>query len=169
VPAYSAVKPELGFKLLEVPYIPAFEESYLPASLTSEKYANLIAEGSKVETIGTSTVLVTFNWSPGTERYKKIEKFVNAFFANMDKLRQSPRHPVWKDVNIAASIRGWQRFPAAQQWLDRQAAEAKAKAPPPDDASQARTQAAKAAPFNQAEQERLFKEFMEWSRTRPKR
>jgi hypothetical protein len=96
---------------------------------------------------------------------------VQAFFASMDKLRQSPRHPVWKEVNIGASIRGWQRFPAAQQWLDHQAAEASAKAPssPGLDLTQARAQAAKAAPGNAGEQERLFKEFLEWSRTRAKR
>jgi TRAP transporter TAXI family solute receptor len=171
VPAYTTVKPDMGFKLLEVPYIPQFEESYLPASVTGEQYPALIAAGSKVQTIGTSTVLISFNWPPGSERYRKIEKFVQAFFAGMDKLRQSPRHPVWKDVNIGASIRGWQRFPAAQQWLDHQAAQAAAKAPlsPGLDLTQARAQAAKAAPGNAGEQERLFREFLEWSRNRPRR
>ena len=68
---------------------------------------------------------------------------------------------------MAATIRGWQRFPAAQQWLDRQAAEAAAKAKAAAERhrrTQARAQAAKAAPHDAAEQERLFKEFMEWSR-----
>jgi uncharacterized protein len=123
-----------------------------------------------VQTIATSTILITFNWALGTERYRKIEKFVHAFFSNFDKLREPPRHPTWRSVNVAATVRGWQRFPAAQQWLDRQAAEAKSKAPPPSiDLSLARAQAAKAAPFDTAEQERLFKEFLEWSRGRAKR
>jgi TRAP-type uncharacterized transport system substrate-binding protein len=167
VPAFGVLKNDSGFKFLEVPYVPAFEESYLPAKLTSSHYNNLIPEGSSVQTIGTSTVLITYNWSPGTEQYRKLEKFVNAFFTNMDRLRQPPHHPVWKDVNIGASIRGWQRFPAAQQWLDRQAVEAVAKAPPKGiDVDQARALATKAVPNDPAEQERLFKEFLEWSRNK---
>jgi uncharacterized protein len=176
VPPFAGVKAEWGFKFLEVPYIAAFEESYLPASLAGETYPNLVAKGSSVQTIATSTVLITYNWTPGTERYKKIEKFVNAFFSNFDKLRKPPHHPAWLDVNIGASLRGWQRFPAAQQWLDRQAAEAAAKAKVKAtpalsgvDPALARAQAAKAAPHDAAEQERLFKEFLEWSRKRPKR
>jgi TRAP-type uncharacterized transport system substrate-binding protein len=172
VPAYPAVSPEWGFKLLEVPYVPALEQDYVPATLTGANYPNLIAADGRVETIATSFVLVTFNWGRGTERYRKIETFVNAFFANIDKLMQPPRHTTWKQFNIAASIKGWQRFPAAQEWLDRQAAEAalKAKADASGlDMAQAREQAAKAAPTDPAEQERLFREFLEWSRTRPKR
>ena len=155
-------------KLLEVPYLPAFEQDYVPASLTKKYYPNLMAEDGKVETIATTTVLITFNWAPGTERYRRIEKFVDAFFSNMAKLRQPPRHPLWHEVNIGASIRGWQRFAAAQQWLDRQVVKAAAKTPSID-VKQARTQATKAAPHDAAEQERLFKEFLEWSRKRPRR
>ena len=190
VPAFPAISPESGFRLLEVPYTPAFEQDYVPITLTSTSYPGLIAPGQRIQTIATSTVLVTFNWGRGTDRYRKIETFVNAFFANIDKLRQPPRHPAWREFNIAASIRGWQRFPAAQEWLDRQAAEAalmaeavlkaeaalkaevalKAKAAESSaNATQAGTPSAKAAPASEVEHERLFKEFMEWSRTRPKR
>jgi hypothetical protein len=49
--------------------------------------------------------------------------------------------------------------------LDRQATEAA----PGIDPALARAQAARAAGSNPAEQERVFKEFMEWSRTRVKR
>jgi uncharacterized protein len=168
LPAFASVK-EQSFKLLEVPYTAAFEKSYLPASLHTAHYPNLIAAGSSVQTIATGTVLITYNWPPGSERYRKIEKFVNALFAKIDNLRRPPHHPAWKDVNFAASYPGWQRFPAAQQWLDRAAAQVPAKAPPGIDVSLARSQAAKAAPSDAAEQERLFKEFMEWSRKRPQR
>jgi uncharacterized protein len=172
VSAFPAIRPEWGFTLLEVPYVPALEQEYVPATLTSADYPGLIAPEQRVETIATSAVLITFNWGPGSDRYRKIESFVNALFANVDKLRKAPRHPTWKEFNIAASIAGWQRFPAAQEWLDRQAAEAalKAKADASGvDVPLARSQAAKAAPNNAEEQERLFKEFIEWSRSRPKR
>lgn len=172
IPAYQAVKPEWGFRLLQVPYVPALEQDYVPITLTSANYPNLIAPDERVETLATSTVLITFNWSRGTDRYRKIETFVKAFFANVDKLRRPPRHPAWKEFNISASIRGWQRFPAAQEWLDAQAAEAALKAKAAEsglDLAQAHAQAAKAAPGDAAEQERLFREFLEWSRTKAKR
>lgn len=168
VPGFASAKPEWGFKFLEIPYIPALEEEYVPANLTNAHYPNLVGPDSRVQTIATSTILITYNWLPGSERYQRIKRFVDSFFANAEKLRQPPRHPIWKDVNIAANIRGWNRFPAAQQWLDRQAAEAKA-VPSGIDTATARAQAAKAAPHDAAEQERLFKEFLEWSRKRPKR
>jgi len=168
IPAFRNVSSDLGFKLLEIPYVAALEESYLPANLASENYPNLIGKGSKVQTIGSNHILISYNWQPGSERYRKIEKFVNAFFSKIDKFRQPPHHPTWREVNISGSIRGWQRFPAAQRWLDRQAADAKA-APRATDATQVRAQAAKAAPHDPAEQERLFKEFLEWSRKQPKR
>lgn len=170
VPAIPAVKAETGFKFLEVPYTRALEQDYVPASLTSDHYPNLIAKGTKIQTIATSTVMITFNWAPGSERYRRIETFVNAFFSKIDKLREPPRHPIWREVNIAASIRGWQRFPAAQQWLDRQRQHVETKpAPPGVDPALARAQAARAAGGDPAEQERLFKEFLEWSRGRAKR
>jgi hypothetical protein len=171
VPAFPTIKPGAGLKFLEVPYVAALERDYVPTNLTNGDYPNLIAPNQKIHTVATSTVLITFNWPPGTERYKKIERFVDAFFSNVDKLMEPTRHPVWKQVNIGASIRGWQRFPAAQQWLDRQAAKAAARGESPAaiDVTQARAQAARAAPQDSAKQERLFREFLEWSRNRPTR
>jgi TRAP transporter TAXI family solute receptor len=177
VPAYAAIKPELGFRFLEVPYIDKLEEAFLPGSLTNEHYPNLIAPGATVKTVANTTVLVAFNWAPGTDRYRKIEKFVNAFFGNMDKLRQRPPPAIWKDVNISANIRGWPRFPAAQQWLDQQAAEAAAKAkakvkaqaasPPPPTLPQAPKGGV--TEHDAATQERLFQEFLEWSKKQQRR
>jgi uncharacterized protein len=170
IPVFRDVSSDLGLKLLEIPYTMALEESYLPASISSDVYPHLIARGSKVPTIGSSHVLISYNWPSGSERYRKIERFVDAFFSKIDILRQAPHHPTWRDVNISASVRGWQRFPAAQQWLDREAARPTAKGPPSgSDVEQARTEAVKAAPNDAAEQERLFREFLEWSRKRPKR
>jgi TRAP transporter TAXI family solute receptor len=170
VPPFGSLQPGSGFKFLDVPYIPALEQDYVPANLTGANYPGLIAKDSRVQTIATSTILITFNWPRGTERYRKVEKFVNAFFSNFDKLKEPARHPAWRSVNLGAIIRGWQRFPTAQQWLDRQAAEAAtAQKSSAIDAAQARAHASKAAPHDLAEQERLFKEFMEWTKNRPKR
>jgi hypothetical protein len=55
-------------------------------------------------------------------------------------------------VNLAGTIPGWTRFPPAQEILNKIAAARPA------------AQAARAAPYNPAEQERLFQQFLEWSK-----
>jgi len=160
LPAFPAVKPEWGFKFLDVPYIPAFEQDYVPANIANENYPNLVAKEHKVQTIATSTILIAFNWARGNEHYKRIEKFVDAFFSKAEELRKPPRHPAWRDVNMAGTIRGWQRFAAAQEWIDRNAAK---PAPASIDSTLARAQAAGSASRDPAEQERLFQEFLKWS------
>src|SRR5215470_12508921 len=162
LPAFPNVKPEWGFKFLDVPYGPAFEQDYVPASIVNENYPNLVAKGHKVQTIATSTILIAFNHARGTDHYRRIEKFVDAFFSKADELRKPPRHPAWRDVNMAATIRGWQRFPAAQEWLDRNAAKpAPVAVPAGIDSTLARAQSARSA-ADPAEQERLFQEFLKW-------
>ena len=149
LPAFPNVKPEWGFKFLDVPYAPEFEQDYVPASITNENYPNLVPKEKRVETIATSTILISFNWPGNTDRYRRTEKFVEAFFTKFDELRKPPRHPAWRDVNMAATIRGWQRFPAAQQWIDRTAK----SAPEPN------VIPAAAARVKEADQE-LFREFL---------
>src|SRR5215467_14606564 len=162
LPAFPTVKPEWGFKFLDVPYVPAFEQDYVPASIGNENYPNLVAKEHKVQTIATSTILIAFNHARGTDHYRRIEKFVDAFFSKANELRKPPRHPAWRDVNMAGTIRGWQRFAAAQEWLDRNAAKL-AAVPTAIDSTLARAQAARAAPRDPAEQERLFQEFLKWT------
>ena len=152
LPAFPDVKPEWGFKLLDVPYGPQFERDYYPAAITSENYPNLVPKDKKVETLATSTILISFNWPHNTDRYRRTEKFVDAFFSKADELRKPPRHPAWRDVNFAATIRGWPRFAAAQEWIDRNVA--KDAAPSIMPASAART-----IQLN-AREEALFREFM---------
>src|SRR5215472_17330564 len=162
LPAFPTVKPEWGFKFLDVPYVPAFEQDYVTATIANENYPNLVPKERKVQTIATSTILIAFNHARGTDHYRRIERFVDAFFSKAEELRKPPRHPAWRDVNMAATIRGWQRFAAAQEWLDRNAAKL-AAVPANIDRTLVRAQAARDAPRDPAEQERLFQEFLKWS------
>ena len=158
LPAYPEVKPEWGFKFLDVPYGPQFERDYFPATITSENYPNLVPKGQKVDTLATSTILISFNWPRNTDRYRRTEKFIDAFFSHADQLRQPPRHPAWRDVNFAATIRGWQRFPAAQEWIDRNVHKASDPGAP--------TAAAHTIQLNERE-EALFREFMRLKGKKP--
>jgi len=156
-------------RILPMPYTEALENaSYLPATLTSEDYPNLIPEGEKVDTIAVGAVLAVYNWPRNTDRYRRVENFVNALFTKFGEFQKPPRHPKWKEVNLAANLRGWQKFAAAQEALDKLAS-APAPAGMRIDPALARQQAARAAPSDVAEQERLFRQFLEWSKAQQRK
>ena len=56
------------FHLAPVDYSKPLQSDYLPATLTSKDYPNLIAEGETVDTIAVPAVLAAYNWAPNTER-----------------------------------------------------------------------------------------------------
>jgi uncharacterized protein len=115
---HQQVPKELGFKLLPLAYEPVFFDDYLPAQIDHADYPNLIPEGEVVNTIAVATLLAVYNWPPGHERHRRIEKFIQAFFSKFPEFAKPPRHPRWKTVNIAANLPKWNRFPAAQAWLN---------------------------------------------------
>jgi uncharacterized protein len=162
--AFAKLAMEPGMKLLPVPYTGALEDDYFPAVLEHEDYPTLIPKGQKVETVAIGAVLAAYNWPRDTDRYRRVAKFTQAFFTNFAELQKAPRHVKWKETNLAGELKGWKRFPAAQEMVDRSAAQAQAEtpAPAPVDVQFARQQAAKAAPNDKNEQERLFKQFLDW-------
>jgi TRAP transporter TAXI family solute receptor len=102
-----------GLKLLPVQPTPALFETYLPAVFQRADYPNLI-ERDSIDTIAVGAVMAVYAWPPGTERHRKVARFVEAFFARFPTFLQPPRHPKWREVNLAAQVPGWTRFgPAA--------------------------------------------------------
>ena len=57
------------------------------------------------------------DWPENSERYKKVARFVDAFFGKIDEFQKPPRHPKWSESSIVAAIPGWQRFKASEDWL----------------------------------------------------
>lgn len=110
---------EPGFKFLAVPYSRKLEDYYLPSNLTAADYPNLINQGERVETIAVPTALVAFNWPTTSNRYDRVARFVDHLFSRLDRLQGPGFDPKWKSINLAASVPGLARFPAAQAWLDR--------------------------------------------------
>ncbi len=166
---YQAVPKELGFRLLSIPLDGPMAEDYVPATFTNADYPNLVPEGTTVEVVAVATSLISYNWPANHERYRRIAKFVDAFFGKFEQFHKAPRHVRWKAVNLAADLKGWTRLKAAQDWLDRVPAQRlPPSASPGIDTALARTQAARAAPGRPAEQERLFQQFMEWSKAQKK-
>jgi len=91
--------------------------NYLPAELTHEMYPNVIPEGATVPTIANRALLVAYTWPENSPRYKRIAKFVDAFFSKIDLFDNASRHPKWREVNLAAEMPGWVRFRPAADWL----------------------------------------------------
>ena len=164
--AFGKFKLEPGMTLLPVPYTEVLEQDYLPTKLTNDDYPNLIQKGSTLDTIAIPSVLAVYNWPRDTDRYRRVAKFIDAFFTKFPEFQQPARHVKWKEANITATLRGWRRFPAAEEWLAKNPDKQVAAAPVAIDPAVVRAQAAKAAPNDPAEQERLFQQFMDWAKTK---
>jgi TRAP-type uncharacterized transport system substrate-binding protein len=119
VDAFVRGRFEPGFKFLAVPYSRKLEDYYLPSTLTAADYPNLINQGERVDTIAVPTALVAFNWPTTSNRYDRVARFVDHLFSRLDRLQGPGFDPKWKSINLAASVPGLTRFPAAQAWLDR--------------------------------------------------
>jgi hypothetical protein len=165
-PIARNIKNEDGkFHFVPVPYEQALEDLYLPSSLTNAEYPNLVAPGERVETVAAPVLLMVYNWSQGTDRYVRLAKFIDAFFSKIDQFHEPSRHPKWRDTNLTAHVPGWKRFKPAEEWLARhKQATAEPAAPVRVDPALARQQAVRAAPGDAKEQERLFQQFLEWSK-----
>lgn len=161
------LKSDVGH-FLPVPYTEKFSDYYVPTTLGHEDYPNLFEPGEKVETIGIPVVLAVYNWPEGHDRYRRVERFIQYYFERFETLRKPPYHPKWKEINLAAKVPGWTRFPVAERMLE-QMQKATPRVAASIDPAFARTQAARVAPGDRAEQERLFQEFLEWSRQRARR
>jgi uncharacterized protein len=155
--------PAERFHILPVPFVEALADKYFPATLTSKDYPKLVQDAATVNTLAVGTVLGAYNWPPKTERYNRIARFVDAFFSKFDEFQKPPRHPKWREVNLAAGIANWKRFPPAQEWLDRQGP-----------ATTAATRDSferflnERRPAADADRTRLFEEFLKWQGAQPR-
>lgn len=157
-------KAEDGLHFIPIQASESLQEIYLPSTLTSADYPNLIGEGQSVETLAVGAVMAAYGWAPGSDRYQKVARFVDAFFSRFPEFLQPPRHAKWKEVNLAARLPGWTRFPAAENWLKTMAA---------NDAQEQRQQfgqflnqiAPGGLALTEQQREALFTQFLEWQKT----
>ena len=109
------------FHLLAIPFEGELAETYLPARFAASDYPRLIEAGQEIPTLAVGSALVVFNWPERSERYRRAERFVNAFFSRFEELLKPGRHPKWKEVSASlyANLPGWQRFKPAHDWVAR--------------------------------------------------
>jgi TRAP-type uncharacterized transport system substrate-binding protein len=146
------------FHLVTVDYAKPLQTDYLPATLSSKDYPNLIAESEKVDTIAVPAVLAAYNWAPNTDRYRKLALFVDAFFAKFPTFQNPPFHPKWKEVSLSAPLADWNRFPPAKQWLDQHGIEPVAR----NRFEEFLKQSPATKVQSDGEKEALFKQFQAW-------
>jgi TRAP transporter TAXI family solute receptor len=169
IPLLADLSADTGLHFLSVPLTQSLAQTYLPDKLTHDNYPALVPADAPVSTIAVGDVLAVFAWQPHTERGTNVARFVEAFFSKFDQLRQPPRHPKWREVNLTAEVPGWTRLQAAQDWLDRQTSARTASA-----STQARftaflsqTQPGLNSNLTDAEREKLFQQFVAWDRQQP--
>ena len=109
-------------------------------------------------------MLVAFNWPKGTDRYRRIEKFVEQFFPKLAEFQKAPRHPKWREANLAAVLPGWKRFEGADEWLKRRDQQVQGERQQFDRFLAGRS--TKPAALAPDDRERLFQEFLQWTKAR---
>jgi uncharacterized protein len=151
-----------GLHLVPIPYPKQLIGDYLPARFSHEDYPELILPEETVDTVAVGAVLIAYNWpKTNVDRYRRVQRFVESFFPKIGELQKPPRHPKWREVNIAATLPGWTRFEAAQEWLDRLPTQA-LRSTPNDNGAPA-DQVARSGGAERAKPDAaLFEEFLRW-------
>jgi TRAP-type uncharacterized transport system substrate-binding protein len=142
--------------LVPVAFDKSLRDDYLPSQLTAEDYPNLISRNAPVDTISAEAVLASYNWQPGSDRYRRLSLLVESLFSKMSQLQRPPYHPKWQELAPMAPVAGWTRFRTAQEWLDRNTPMASATVPA----------AAPASGPAARDDTALYREFLEWRANR---
>jgi TRAP transporter TAXI family solute receptor len=111
---FANLRPDEGVHFLSVPLTSELLQTYLPSQLTHDDYGFLTAP---VDTVAVGAVMAVVSFPVGSERYRNIARFTEAFFNKFAAFRESPRHPKWREVSLSAELPGWTRFEPAEAWL----------------------------------------------------
>src|SRR5258706_3277951 len=97
-----------------IPYPTQLIGDYLPTALNHDDYPDLIRPGETVDTVAVGAVLIAYNWSKtNADRYRRVQKFLEAFFPKITEFQRPPRHVEWRQGNPHASLPGWTRVDAS--------------------------------------------------------
>src|SRR6516164_9704421 len=165
---FAKIPANSGVHFVPIPFSKTFADYYTLGELTSKEYPNLVAEGQPTDTIAVPGVLAVYNWSKGNDRYRRVERFTEAFFSKWDKFREPPRHPKWRDVNLAATVPGWTRWSVAEEILRRMRAKEPAdpQVASADFSTFLKSKGSAFANLTQQQRDAIFLEFLQWQKQR---
>jgi uncharacterized protein len=166
-PIFGTLTGNEGLHFLPVPLNQTVIATYVPAKLTAADYPGLVPNDQPVDTIAVGAVLLAANLQQGSDRYRNLVNFVEAFFTGFHSLLEPGHHPKWHEVSITAELPGWRRFPPAEQWLQRNPPAG--ATPLPQDLQaifsrfiDERQKAAGGLQLTQQQKDELFKQFRLW-------
>jgi TRAP-type uncharacterized transport system substrate-binding protein len=158
-----------GLHLVPIPFSKQFEDFYALGEFTPQDYPTLVPQGTVTDTIAVPQVLAVFNWSKNSDRFRKVQRFVQAFFNKFDQFQMPPRHPKWRDVNLAATVPGWTRWSVAEEML-QQLRQASGITPQPAAAAEFATflkeKGVTVMQSSSDQRDALFREFLQWQQAR---
>ena len=148
---FQDIRPEEQLHFLSIRTNPI--SSYTQTTMTFDDYPELVSRDAPVRTVSVGTALVVYNWPKTSERYRRVERFVQVFFANLKDIKA--RRPKWREFDITASVSGWTRLPAAEQWLKKAGLNSEPK----------RETSQEQVPLDPQQRDILFREFAKYQRT----
>jgi len=166
---FRDIRADEGLHLLALPLDPALLETYLPSQISHADYPMLVPEGDPVDTVAVGAVMAVYNWAPSSDRYRKVARFIDAFFEQFPALLEPSRHPKWKEVNLAAQVPDWTRFAPAENWLRRSMMAITGSSPLQRDFTAFLDQSGRTGANGFSDdREALFQEFLRWQQSRPR-
>jgi TRAP-type uncharacterized transport system substrate-binding protein len=159
---FAKIPASAGLHFVPLPFSKAFADYYTLGELTSQEYPGLVPAGETVDTIAVPSVLAVFNWPKNTDRYRRVQRFVEALYTKWDQFLLAPRHPKWKEVNLAATVPGWGRWAPAEEMLRKIRQDTVADAPTASGEFTAFLRTKTAATDTAEQREALFREFVQW-------
>jgi uncharacterized protein len=164
VDALTRIPPNSGLHLIPIPFSKKFADYYTLGELSSKDYPALLPSGQQIDTIAVPAVLAVYNWKSSTDRYRRVQRFVDRLFKNWDKFQNPPFHPKWRDVNLAATVPGWTRFSVAEEMLQHlvKAKDESQKGLKSEFSTFLAQSGDSRQSLNEAEREVLFRDFMSW-------
>jgi TRAP-type uncharacterized transport system substrate-binding protein len=162
VDVLTKIPASAGLHLVPLPYSKSFADFYTLGEFTAQEYPGLVPDGQTVDTIAVPLVLAVYNWPKNTDRYRRVARFVEALYTKWDKFQEPPRHPKWRDVNLAATVPGWTRASVAEDMLRKLRQDAVAEAPSTSGEFSAFLRTKTAATDTPEQRDALFREFLQW-------
>ncbi len=160
---FAKIPADSGLHFVPIPFSKTFADYYALGEFTNKEYPTLVPEGQSVDTLAVPAVLAVFNWPKGNDRYRRVERFTDRLFTNWEKFRQPPRHPKWRDVNLAATVPGWNRWSVAEDMLRRiRPKDAPEQVATGDFSAFLKNKGPAVNNLTQEQREALFREFLQW-------
>jgi TRAP-type uncharacterized transport system substrate-binding protein len=156
---FAKIPQSSGLHLVNIPFTKKFEDFYTLGEFTKQDYPSLLQGQDRIDTIAVPAVLAVFNWPEKSDRYQKVQRFVQYLFNRWDTLQHPPYHPKWRDINLAATVPGWTRFNVADDMLKQ------LRSQQLQSGFQAFLSTRSRMPANDAEREALFRDFLKWRDT----